>query len=71
MLYPLPALTTLLALLVHFALTLNVGFARMRYKIAAPAVSGHPEFDRVYRVQMNTLEQLVCSCRRCGCSRCS
>ena len=59
MLYPLPALTTLLALLVYFVLTLNVGFARSRYKIAAPAVVGDPEFERVYRVQMNTLEQLV------------
>ena len=59
MLYPLPALTTLVALLVYFAVTTNVGLARARYKIAAPAVSGHPDFDRAYRVQMNTLEQLV------------
>lgn len=59
MIHPLPALTTLLALLVYFVVTLNVGFARTRYKIVAPAVSGHPDFERIYRVQMNTLEQLV------------
>lgn len=36
-----------------------VGGARTRYKVAAPATSGHPQFERMYRVQMNTLEQLV------------
>ena len=55
----LPALTTLVAVLLYFAVTLNVGRARVKYKIAAPAVSGHPDFERAYRVQMNTLEQLV------------
>src|SRR5690242_8089493 len=29
------------------------------HKIAAPAVTGNPEFERAYRVQMNTLEQFV------------
>jgi glutathione S-transferase len=36
-----------------------VGVARGRYKVMAPAVSGHPLFERYYRVQMNTLESLV------------
>jgi glutathione S-transferase len=36
-----------------------VGAARGRYKVMAPAVSGHPLFERYYRVQMNTLELLV------------
>jgi glutathione S-transferase len=36
-----------------------VGRARGRYGVAAPAVSGHEAFERVYRVQMNTLELLV------------
>lgn len=36
-----------------------VGGARGKYKVAAPATSGHPLFERMYRVQMNTLEQLV------------
>jgi glutathione S-transferase len=57
--YALPALTTLVALLLYVVVTINVGRARTKYKIAAPAVTGNPEFERVYRVQMNTLEQLV------------
>lgn len=36
-----------------------VAAARGRYKVMAPAVSGHPLFERYYRVQMNTLELLV------------
>ena len=37
-----------------------VGRARARYKVNAPATSGHEMFDRAFRVHMNTLEQLVC-----------
>jgi uncharacterized membrane protein YecN with MAPEG domain len=33
-----------------------VGGARARTKLAAPAIVGNPEFERYYRVQMNTLE---------------
>lgn len=55
----LPALTTLVALLLYYVTIANVGRARIKYKIVAPAVSGHPEFDRAFRVHMNTLEQLV------------
>ena len=57
--FALPALTTLVAVLLYFVVTLNVGRARVKYKIAAPAVSGNPDFERAYRVQMNTLEQIV------------
>jgi glutathione S-transferase len=54
-----PALVTALAMIL-FAVTIRmVGVARGRYKIAPPATTGHPDFDRYYRVQMNTLEQLV------------
>ncbi|MEN1943201.1 MAPEG family protein [Luteimonas sp. MJ293] len=45
------------AQLVFFAVL--VGRARGRYGVKAPAVSGHEGFERVYRVQMNTLELLV------------
>ena len=55
----LPALTTLVALLLYYVTIANVGRARIKYKIVAPAVSGHPDFDRAFRVHMNTLEQLV------------
>jgi len=57
--YALPALTTLAALLFYVVVSINVGRARGKFKINAPAVTGHPDFERVYRVQMNTLEQLV------------
>ena len=33
-----------------------VGNARTRTKVMAPAITGHPEFERYFRVQMNTLE---------------
>jgi glutathione S-transferase len=55
----LPALTTLVAVLLYVMTLLNVAFARGKYKIAAPATSGNADFDRIFRVQMNTLEQLV------------
>jgi glutathione S-transferase len=57
--YPLTALAILVALLVYFGLGAVVGQARAKYGVPAPAMSGHPEFDRRNRVQMNTLEQLA------------
>ncbi|HEY1749908.1 MAG TPA: MAPEG family protein [Caulobacteraceae bacterium] len=56
--YPLVAIVTLLALLVYFYMGLRVGQGRGKYGVAAPAVTGHPDFERAYRVQMNTLEWL-------------
>jgi len=35
------------------------GRAREEYKVEAPATTGHPLFERAYRVQMNSLEQSV------------
>lgn len=55
----LPVLVTWLTVLLLFVVTLLTGRARGKYAIAAPAVSGHPLFERAYRVQMNTLEQAV------------
>ena len=55
----LPALTTLVAVLLYVVTLANVAFARAKYKVVAPAVSGNPDFERIFRVQMNTLEQLV------------
>lgn len=53
------ALVTIVALLVYFAVTINVGRARFQYKVPVPQTSGSPEFERAFRVQQNTLEQLV------------
>ena len=54
--YPLVAIVTLLALLLYFYMGLRVGQGRSKYGVTAPAVSGHPDFERDYRIQMNTLE---------------
>jgi len=56
--YPLVAIVTLLALLLYFIMGIRVGRDRLKYKIDAPAVVGHPNFERDYRIQMNTLEWL-------------
>ena len=55
----LPALVTLLTVLLLFGTMFVVGKMRGRHGIKAPATSGHPAFDRAYRVQMNTLEGTV------------
>ncbi len=53
------ALVILLAILEYQFFSFKVGMARGKYDIKAPAISGHEVFDRYYRVQMNTLEQLI------------
>lgn len=55
----LPDLVVLLAVLLMFAVTVLTGRARRKYAIKAPATSGHPMFERAYRIQMNTLEHMV------------
>jgi glutathione S-transferase len=50
------AIVTLLAVLLYFYTSVRVGRARVTYGVKVPAISGHPDFDRVIRVQMNTLE---------------
>ena len=52
-------LIVLLALLQFVWFSARVGMARGKYKIEAPACSGDENFERLFRVQMNTLEQLV------------
>ena len=56
--YRLVALITLLALLLYFVMGLRVGRGRSKFGVEAPAVSGHPDFERLFRVQANTLEWL-------------
>ena len=57
--YPLTALVTVTALLVFVWVTLKVGNARRTYGVPAPATDGSVDFMRVFRVQQNTLEQIV------------
>jgi len=53
------AVVIALALIEFLVFGLLVGRARVRCKIAAPATTGHPIFERYFRVQQNTLEQLI------------
>lgn len=53
------ALVTLAALTLCFATVWLVGKARVKYRVRAPATTGHERFERAYRVQMNTLENVV------------
>jgi len=55
----LPALVTMLALLETLYFSFQVGMGRGKYGVEAPATSGPPEFDRLFRVHQNTLEQLI------------
>ena len=55
----LPAIVTLLALLEYMVFTYRAGTSRAKYGVDAPATSGHPEWERMFRVQQNTLEQLM------------
>jgi uncharacterized membrane protein YecN with MAPEG domain len=52
-------IVALLAMLENMIISMLCGQARGRYDVQAPATTGHPVFERWYRVQMNTLEQLV------------
>ena len=54
--YHYTALVTCLAILLYFVTSIRVVRARMAYGIKLPAISGNADFERVFRVQMNTLE---------------
>ena len=51
--------TIVLALLEYMVMGALVGFARAKYRISAPALTGHPDFERTNRVHVNTLENLI------------
>jgi len=54
--YHFTALITCLAILLYFLTGIQVSRARVAFGIKVPAISGNPDFERVFRVQMNTLE---------------
>jgi glutathione S-transferase len=54
--FHLTALVTSLATLMYLLFSFQVGKAREAYGVKAPAISGNPDFERVFRVHMNTLE---------------
>ena len=52
----LTALVTLLAIAFYMFTCINVSRARTRTGVKVPAMSGHPDFERAFRIQANTLE---------------
>src|SRR5580692_4876101 len=54
--FHLTATVTCLAIGFYLYTSINVGKARAIFGVKAPAISGNPDFERVFRVQMNTLE---------------
>jgi glutathione S-transferase len=52
------AIVTLLAVGFYLFTSLAVASARVKFGIKAPATAGHPDFERAFRVQMNTLESM-------------
>ena len=53
------AIVAALALIEYFVFTMMCGMARGRLGVPAPSMAGNPEFERYFRVQGNTIEQLV------------
>src|SRR5271163_2435387 len=56
---PYADIVTALAVLQFVWFGILVGQARGKYVIKAPAVTGNETFERHFRVQQNTLEQLI------------
>jgi glutathione S-transferase len=52
-------IVTALAVLQFIVFGFRVGKARGRYGVKAPAITGNETFERYFRVQQNTLEQLI------------
>lgn len=57
----LSAVVTVLAVILGLYTMMLVGRMRGKHGVQAPAVTGAPEFERAFRMQMNTLEQFVLS----------
>lgn len=53
------AIVTILAIAQYVLFAIQVGSMRGKYGINAPAVSGDPQFERMFRIHQNTMEQLV------------
>jgi glutathione S-transferase len=49
---------TILALILYMVTGIRAGKMREKHDIRAPAVTGHPEYERAYCIQMNTLESM-------------
>jgi len=52
-------IVTVLILLQFTWFGIQVGSMRAKHDVKAPAMSGAPEFERMFRIHYNTMEQLV------------
>lgn len=50
------ALVTLLAVALYFFLATRVALARRNFNVKHPATTGSPDFERIFRAHVNTLE---------------
>jgi len=55
----LSAIVTILAILLYTYMSIRVGQMRGKHSVTAPATTGHPEFERAFRIHYNTLEALA------------
>ena len=53
------ALIIVIALVQYLVFGTRAGINRGKYDVKAPSTTGHEIWERMYRVQMNTMEQLV------------
>ncbi len=47
---------SLMAVMLYFVFALCVARAHRRFQVQLPAMAGHPDFERVHRAHVNTLE---------------
>jgi glutathione S-transferase len=52
------AIVTLLAVALYFFLATRVAVARGTFNVKHPATTGNPDFERIFRAHVNTLEWL-------------
>jgi glutathione S-transferase len=52
-------IVTLLAVALYIFMAMRVGVLRGVHAVPAPAMQGHPQFERASRVHLNTGEQMV------------
>ena len=50
------AIVSLLAVAVYFFFATQVAAARGKFGVLHPATTGHPDFERIFRAHVNTLE---------------
>jgi glutathione S-transferase len=54
--YHFTAIVTCLTIMFYLVTLTQVSKARTKFGVKVPAIAGNPDFERVFRVQMNTLE---------------